>query len=231
MNAAADADEKVLRLSLDAKATVKIGEFSRGGQSRVKVAAADHDFRPEATLTPFGIVVPKFGDLYLYLSASKITSDFIVDRLDEWWLAVRPRCPLVTTLALNLDNGPEHHSRRTQFIKRLIAFADRHQLTVRLIYYPPYHSKYNPIERCRGVLEKHWNGTLLDAIDTTLKFAATMTWKGKHPQVSLVTTVYATGVRLTQAAMKELETRLQRLPNLEKWFVDIVPVPRLNLVT
>ena len=197
----------------------------------MNVAAADHDFRPDATLTPFGIVLPKLGDLYLYMSTSKITSDFIVDRLDAWWAEVQPRFPRVTTLALNLDNGPEHHSRRTQFIKRLIAFADRHQLTVRLIYYPPYHSKYNPIERCWGGLEKHWNGTLLDTIDTVLKFAATMTWKGKHPQVSLVPTEYATGVRLTQTAMKELETRLQRLANLGKWFVDIVPVPRRDSVT
>lgn len=35
---------------------------------------------------------------------------------------------------------------RTQWMNRLVAFADQHQLTLQLAYYPPYHSKYNPVE-------------------------------------------------------------------------------------
>ena len=74
-------------------------------------------------------------------------------------------------------------------------------LAVRLAYYPPYHSKDNPVERCWGLLEQHWNGTLLDALDTALQFAATMTWKGARPTVTLVTTAYERGVALTKEAM------------------------------
>ena len=44
-----------------------------------------------------------------------------------------------------------------------MAFARQDQLRVELAYYPPYHSKYNPIERCWGVLENYWNGSLLDS--------------------------------------------------------------------
>jgi hypothetical protein len=224
VNAAADQAEEVLRISMDAKAAVKIGDFSRGGVSRVAVAAADHDFKPKATLLPWGFLLPQYADLFLYFSTSKITSDFIVDCLDDLWRTyLRPRFPQVKTLVLNQDNGPENQSRRTQFLKRIIEFAVEHNLIVRLAYYPPYHSKYNPIERCWGGLENHWNGALLDEVDTVLKFAQSMTWNGKQPVVKLVTTVYETGVRLTQAAMKELETHVQRLPKLEKWFVDIVP--------
>jgi hypothetical protein len=134
-----------------------------------------------------------------------------------------PRFPLVTTLVLNMDNGPENHSRRTQFIKRLIDFVAENQITLQLAYYPPYHSKYNPIERCWGSLEQHWNGTLLDELDTVLKFAQSMTWCGRHPVVRVVTTIYKTGVRLSQAAMADLETQIKRLPTLEKWFVEISP--------
>jgi len=50
-----------------------------------------------------------------------------------------------------------------------------------------------------------------------------MTWKGKGPGVALVTTTYQTGVKLTKDAMQMVETQLQRLPGLAKWFVDIVP--------
>jgi transposase len=70
----------------------------------------------------------------------------------------------------------------------------------------PYHSKYNPIERTWGVLENHWNGTILDEIDTILQFAQSMTWNGRHPGVKLVTQTYQTGVKLTKLAMAEVET-------------------------
>jgi hypothetical protein len=225
VNAAADASEEVLRISLDAKATIKIGPFSRGGQNRVRVAAADHDFQPEATLTLWGIFLPRYDDLFLYGSTSSITSDFMVDRLEEWWPTVQPRFPQVKTLVLNQDNGPENHSRRTQFLKRIIEFSAHHHLTIRLAYYPPYHSKYNPIERVWGVLENHWNGSLLDTVDTALRFAESMTWNGKHPVVQLITTVYPTGIRLSPRAMKDLEQQVKRLPQLEKWFVDISVPP------
>jgi hypothetical protein len=56
-----------------------------------------------------------------------------------------------------------------------------------------------------------------------LQFAKTMTWEGKHAVVQRVTTVYETGVTLTKDAMQRVEAQIKRLPDLEKWFVDIVP--------
>ena len=139
---------------------------------------------------------------------------------------MRDRFTHITTLVLNLDNGPESHSHRTQFMHRLVQFAQQYHLTVRLAYYPPYHSKYHPIERCWGILEQHWNGTLLDTLDTVLQFARTMTWKGTHPVVTCVSTVYQRGVTLSKAAMALVEAHLTRLPHLEKWCVEIHPRPR-----
>jgi transposase len=208
---------------MDAKAPVKVGLFARGGKNRVPTSAADHDFQPEATVTPVGIFLPATDELFLYGVTSKVTSDCLVDQLVHWWERVRARFAHITTLVLNLDNGPENHSRRTQFMQRLVAFAQRYGLTIRLAYYPPYHSKYNPIERCWGILEQHCNGELLDTIDSVLKFAATMTWKGVHPVVELVTTTYQAGVKLAKAAMEVVEMQLTRAPELGKWFVDIVP--------
>jgi transposase len=208
---------------MDAKATVKVGPFARGGKSRVSTQAADHDFEPLAKVTPVGIFLPAYDELFIYGVTSKVTSDCLVDRLSEWWELVRVRFAHITTLVINLDNGPENHSRRTQFLRRIVEFAQHYNLCVRLAYYPPYHSKYNPVERCWGILENHWNGSLLDTLDAVLEFARTMTWKGKYPIVSLVTTTYASGVRLTKDAMEALEAQVARLPGLEKWFVDIYP--------
>ncbi len=221
INEAADADEAVLRISMDAKATVKIGPFARGGKSRVPTKAADHDFQPTATVTPVGIFLPTTDEVFFYGVTSKVTSDCLVDRLIDWWERARERFSQITTLVINLDNGPENHSRRTQFMQRLLEFVQHYHINIRLAYYPPYHSKYNPVERCWGILEQHWNGSLLDSIDAVIQYARTMTWKGVHPVVELVTTTYQTGVKLTKEAMNAVENQLQRLPALEKWFVDI----------
>jgi hypothetical protein len=221
LNPAADKADDVLRLSLDAKARVKIGLFSRGGKSRVAKKAADHDFKPEQVWTPYGILLPRFDDLYLYFTSSPVTSDFIVDLLDRWWRGVRQRFAQVKTLVINQDNGPENQSRRTQFLKRMVEFAYEHALLIRLAYYPPYHSKYNAIEHCWGVLENHWNGEILDDMEVMLGFARSMTWNGKHPVVELVTHEYATGVRLSARAMRQVEAQVERVPSLGKWFVDI----------
>jgi len=221
----ADGDETTLRISMDTKATVLIGHLSRGGKTRVIVKALDHDMQPDEKLTPFGIFLPQYDELYLYFTRSSATSDFIVDCLCDFWSTVRERFPQVQTLLVNQDNGRENHSRRTQFMNRITEFVDEFQVTVQLAYYPPYHSKYNPIERAWGVLENHWNGSLLDTIETALNFARTMTWNGRHPAVKLVEKTYQTGVRLTPKEMEELEERFERLPGLEKWFVRIEPVP------
>jgi hypothetical protein len=185
VNPAADADETVLRLSVDAKATIALGLFARGGYSRLTVKALDHDFAPDEKVTPVGVFLPQFNELFLFLTTCPVTADLIVDCIHDTWLMLADRLPQVRTLLLNLDNGPENHSRRTQFMKRLTELVDELGLTVKLAYYPPYHSKYNPIERVWGGLEQHWNGALLDTVETALHFAQSMTWRGLHPTVQL----------------------------------------------
>lgn len=170
-----------MRVSLDAKAVVKLGDFSRGGKNRVAVKTLDHDFKPEGTVTPVGLLLPGLGELFLYLVLSKVTSDCLVDILEQWWEQVKARFPEVGEIVLNLDNGPENNSRRTQFMYRLVEFGKREGLTITLAYYPPYHSKCNPVERCWGILEQHWNGDIPDCLETVKRFAQSMSWKGKFP--------------------------------------------------
>lgn len=91
LHTAAAADPTVLRLSRNAKATVKVGPFSRRGRSRVPVRAADHDFHPEATVTPVGLLLPATVELFLFGVTSKVTADCLVDRLEQFWAAEGPR--------------------------------------------------------------------------------------------------------------------------------------------
>ena len=93
-------------------------------------------------------------------------------------------------------------ARRTQFLKRMVQFADWSGLEVRLVYYPPYHSKYNPIERCWSSLEKKWNGVLLNCWEVVLQCVRRMTWKRRHPTVTCLQGEYPNGVRVAAKEMK-----------------------------
>lgn len=209
------------------KAKVKIGEFSRGGESRgvEPVRAQDHDMGCDGVLVPLGILDVADGLLMIILGTSKETADFLADGLLKWWELFRERYTQVRKLVINLDCGPENSGQRTQFLKRMVQFVDQTGLEAHLVYYPPYHSKYNAVERCWAVLENHWNGTLLDTVDTVLNWAGTMTWKGTRPVVHLLDQVYQTGVTLTQKAMQPIQERLQRKPELPKWDILIQPCP------
>ena len=113
---------------------------------------------------PFGVLMLATGVLTLLFGTAE-TSDFWGDCLRVWWRSVRAQCRKVRRLVIYLDNGPKNSGSRTQFLKRMIEFADWSGLEIRLVYYPPYHSKYNPIERCWSSLQKKWNGVLLTCWD------------------------------------------------------------------
>ena len=166
-------------------------------------------------------MLPAHNELSIAVCTSKVTSDCIVDTTERWWIDNKARFPKIDTLVFLQDNGPENSGRRSQFLSRMVHFSEVHQINIRLAYYPPYHSKYNPIERCWGILEHHWNGALLDTVEAVVGYAQSMTWKQEHPVVRLVTQVYELGVRLSKQAMKTVESKLSRSPTLPSWFIDI----------
>src|SRR5687767_11869741 len=160
------------------------------------------------------------GALTLIFTSSRETSDFWVDALKLWWLSVKDEQGHVKRLVIYLDNGPKNSGARTQW---LVEFADWSGLEVRVVFYPPYHSKYNPIERCWSALEQKWGGTLLNSLKVILQQARRMTWLGMHPQLKRLEGDYAEGVRLSKKEMKPYEARLQRSATLPNYDITIVP--------
>jgi len=151
MNAGADEKPETLRLSINTKATVPVGQYSHGGKSRgmKAVAAWDHDMRSEEKLVLGGILEPVSGKSFFFGRSNK-TSDFLVDGLELWWKQRKQALSHVKKLVLNMGNSPECSGRRSQFLYRMTTFADMAGLGIRLIYYPPYQGKYNSIERLLG---------------------------------------------------------------------------------
>ena len=152
VNQQADSAKTELRLSVDTKAVVKLGPLSRDGKNRVPTDAADHDHESLGVVVPVGILLPQYQELWIYMVTSRATADCLVDVLGLFWQENRDRFPDVQRLVLNQDNGPENNSHRTQYIQRIVDLADEAKVNISLAYYPPYHSKYNPVERCWGAL-------------------------------------------------------------------------------
>src|SRR4029450_41124 len=192
----------VKRLSMDCKATVKLGPFSRGGKTRGEYKASDHDLGEAEKYVPCGILDEDTAQLSVTFGSSAKTSDFLVDTLTAWWqgLSLQEQ-GAIEQIQLKMDNGPESSGVRTQFLQRMVHWVDTIGKPIQLLYYPPYHSKYNPIERCWGILELHWNGSQLRDANTMLEWAKSMTWKGLKPVVELSRQVYAKGVKLSKTAM------------------------------
>ena len=169
-----------------------------------------------------GILLLASGALTL-IFCQRETSDSWADGLTLWWETVKGQMGHIKRLVIYLDNGPKNAGNRTQWLKRMIEFADRFHLEIRLVYYPAYHSKYNPIEHCWGVLEQKWGGTLLVSLKVILQEALRMTWCGRAPGVKRLHGEYPDGVRLTPAQMKPYEKRLSRSQTLPKYDITITP--------
>ena len=225
MNALADLDQHTLRISIDTKATVHVGDYSRGGRSRAieAVKALDHDMCMKEKLIPGGILEPVSGQTFLFFGTNYKTSDFMADGMLLWWQRRKAQLPGIKQLVINLDNGPECNGRRSQFLLRMAEFSDMTGLCVRLVYYPPYHSKYNAIERYWAGLEKSWNGYLLSTTDAVINRAGNFCWKGMRTMACLVDAVYEKGVKLCSNEKKDLELRLERSAELNWWDITIHP--------
>ena len=158
-NAAADADPECIRISIDTKAAVCVGEYSRG----------------------------------------------------------------IKRLVVNTDNGPEWNSHRAQFMMRMIQLAENSGLDIHLVYYPPYHSKYNPVEHYWGGLERSWNGYWLDTIQTVIERTANFTWRNVKTVTTTLFNRYPKGNNPAKKEKEAIDKRLLRSETLPWWDVVITP--------
>jgi hypothetical protein len=214
-----------LRLSIDSKAKVKIDNLSRNGKDRTLEArkADDHDSAWQSVLVLFGILNLDTDELSIYFGQSAETSDFIVDCLEWWWQDNQVHYPEIEEWVINLDSGPATRSDRTQFIKRMVELAQTIALPIRLVYYPPYHSKYNAIERCWAALENYWNGAILISVEAAVQWATQMTWKAMTPTVYLVEGIYKKGVKVLAEELVDYLQFWQRSETIPKWDITISP--------
>ncbi len=228
-HARAASDERILRISVDVKAKVKVGNLSRKGYARTINApvADDHDQHWTDVLTPFGLYEVNTDNTFLIFGNSRETPDFIVDCLEKWWDERQFMMDDYDMLMIDLDNGKSVAGNTKQFLKRMVAFSKKISIPIQMVYYPPYHSKYNLVERFWAALENYWSPLILDTVSNTLEIAKKVTWKGMNPIVHFINKTYETGIRVTDEELENIEKNIIRNPILKKW--DLVINHSLNL--
>jgi len=215
-----------VRISIDAKAKVNVWNLDRWWKNRTQnpLIADDHDTDIKAKLVPFWIKEVCTWEVSFYYWKSKETSDFVVDCLDKWISTNIKNKKHITELVINLDNGPDQRSNRTQFIKRIVELSKKFNVNIHLAYYPPYHSKYNPIEHVFWVLERFWSWAILNTVTAVLEWTKNMKWRNKNPlTVELIDKDYEKWITLSKKEMLPFLKYVVKSDHLPKWDLMIHP--------
>jgi len=153
-------------VSMDTKKKELLGNFYRDGKlyTQQAIGVFDHDFPSAASgaVFPHGLYDVGLNCGHINLGTSHETSQFACDSIEQWWRQEgRRRYPQATRLLLLCDGGGSNSANRYVFKEELQGLADRLGLEIRVAHYPPYCSKYNPIEHrlfphvtraCQGVV-------------------------------------------------------------------------------
>ncbi len=155
-------------ISIDTKKKEQLGNFYREGRLYMQgeLVVNDHDFPSfgYGPVIPHGIYDCKADEGYISIGTSKDTSEFACDNLKNWWNEIgRYRYPNATSILVLADGGGSNSSRHYIFKEDLQHLADEIGVEIRMAHYPPYTSKYNPIDHrlfchvtraCQGVVFK-----------------------------------------------------------------------------
>jgi hypothetical protein len=220
-------------LSIDLKARELLGNFFRSGTlwTRETIRVFDHDFEEfaQGVVLPHGIYDLKRNCGYIHLGTSHDTSEFACDCLRDWW--ERFGCtayPDARSLMLLCDGGGSNpadteRSHAHLFRTDLQRLANDLGMEIRVGHYPPYTSKYNPIEhRLFPHVTRVCKGMIFHTIDLVAKLmrkAETQT--GLSVVVDILDKVYETGRTVSQATKDAVN--LVRDTVLPRWNYRILP--------
>jgi hypothetical protein len=153
-------------LSIDTKKRELMGLFYRDGRlfSTQTMRVYDHDFPSFGAghVIPHGLYDLKRNRGYINLGISYDTSEFACDSIFQWWTAEgHAAWPQAKSLLLLCDGGGSNSAAQYLFKQDLQGLSNRMGLEIRVAHYPPYTSKYNPIEHrlfphvtraCQGII-------------------------------------------------------------------------------
>lgn len=170
----------------------------------------DHDFPSLAT----GVAIPHgLYDLndnigFIQIGNSHDTSEFACDSIRYWWNNYgKNRYQLATSILLLCDGGGSNSSRYYVFKEALQALVNEIGIEIRIAHYPPYTSKYNPIEhRLFPHLSRACQGVIFDSLNTVSELMAkATTQKGLQVFTTIIDQTYQTGKKVAKGFKETME--------------------------
>ena len=216
-------------LSMDTKKKEHLGNFYREGHlyTLETLLTNDHDFTSSAT----GIIIPhslydeELNIGYIQIGTSHDTSEFVCDSLRHWWYTYgQPHFPHATSILIKCDGGGSNDARHYLFKQDLQALADEIRVQIRIAHYPPYCSKYNPIEhRLFPHVTRACQGVVFASIELVKELMEkTHTKTGLKAFVHIIDKVYQTGRKVAEEFKETMRIVFDEV--LPQWNYRAVPL-------
>ena len=215
-------------VSMDTKKKEYLGNLYRDGYlyTLEEVRTLDHDFTSlaEGVIIPHGIYDLQRNTGFITLGTSKDTSEFACDSIRNWWyLQGRYDYPHATSILLLCDGGGSNSSHYYIFKENLQKLADEIGVAIRVAHYPPYCSKYNPIEhRLFPHVTRACQGVIFKSIEIVKELMEkTTTSKGLQVTVQILDKVYETGRKVADDFKETMRIVFDEF--LPQWNYTAVP--------
>ena len=222
-------------ISVDTKKKEYIGNFYRSGYlyTQEAVAVNDHDFTSaaEGVVIPHGIYDLQQNHGYIHISTSYDTSQFACDSLLYWWISAGATLyPKVTSILLLCDGGGSNSSHYYIFKEELQKIADKIGIEIRVAHYPPYCSKYNPIEhRLFPHVTRACQGVIFKSVDIVKELISrTSTTTGLSVTVKVFDKVYEKGRKVSDGFRQNMRIVFDEY--LPKWNYRAIPLKSIETV-
>ena len=215
-------------LSMDSKKKELIGSFFRSGTplTREVLRVLDHDFPSFASgvVIPHGLYDLKQNVGHLHLGTSHDTGGFACDHLESWWGDHGQWAyPQARSILLLCDGGGSNSARHYLFKEDLQRLVDRVGIEIRVAHYPPYRSKYHPIEhRLFPHLSRACQGVIFESVDlvkSLIERAKTKT--GLSVVAEVREKAYQTGRKVAEGFREAMKIVFD--PIMPRWNYRVIP--------
>jgi hypothetical protein len=217
-------------VSIDTKKKELMGDFYRDGKidTQATIKTNDHDFGSmgSGTVIPHGVYDMRRNQGFIHLNTSHDTSELACDSLAAWWQdRGRTAYPQAKQLLVLCDGGGSNSASRYVFKEALQKLANRLGIEIRVAHYPPYCSKYNPIEhRLFPHVTRACRGVIFRTLETVRYYMSkTETKSGLKVEVRILEKVYETGRKCAAGFKKTMKIVFDKV--LPKWNYRAIPEP------
>lgn len=189
-----------------------IGLLYREGRlyTQQEVQVFDHDWPrlAKGIAIPHGLYDLNLNIGYVQIGTSHDTGEFACDSIRYWWEQYGSiQYPEADSILLLCDGGGSNSSRQYLFKQDLQALVNEIGIEIRITHYPPYTSKYNPIEhRLFPHLTRVCQGVIFETVEVVKDLMAKAKTKtGLKVFTTILDKAYQTGRKVSEEYKQTME--------------------------